>query len=111
MRAFGGGKELCANFATVELFLPRKGSGHDRARIAANDHPLLKKDQSDGAFIESYCDFGFGGRVGLLDFCDQLGRACIAWLLRAGPFGIVRPSASRTASVSTADRQSIFGWT
>jgi hypothetical protein len=53
----------------------------------ANDHPLLKKDQSD-AFIKSYCDFGFGGRVGLLDFCDQLGRACIARLLRAGSFGI-----------------------
>lgn len=52
----------------------------------ANNHPLLKKDQSYDAFIKSYCNFGFGGRVGLLDFCDQLGRACITWLLRAASY-------------------------
>jgi hypothetical protein len=87
----------------------------------ANNHPLLKKDQSYDAFIKSYCNFGFGGRVGLFDFCGQLGRACITWLLRAASCsspswfalssslsGMVRPSASLTASVSTADRQSVF---
>jgi hypothetical protein len=50
----------------------------------ANNRPLLTKDQSYDAFIKSYCNFGFGGRVGLFDFCGQLGRACVTWLLRAG---------------------------